>query len=272
MRTIVAFVVIAVLGCAVAGCADPNIKPTNVKFGSSTDAMTMGPTLRMLSERDRPIDDRQVLPTQCTEPSPDAVIAFSRSLQGQASFQETGAPTVSGSFNAQANELATSLGGRTAGVLALRDGLFAACQAYVNGVLGHDAYALILSQYGNLLVAVAGTASGGNPAVFSAQDSMMVGMLVACISENDPTRIRPYLPNGKIALNPLLTPKACTRLIDKIANKILAKQTVASKTPADKSKAAGTQQVTKTAITKTITKTSGPAPAEGAGGAGGATK
>ena len=36
-----------------------------------------------------------------------------------------------------------------AGVVALRDGLYAACQAYANGVLGQDAYSLILEPVRN---------------------------------------------------------------------------------------------------------------------------
>jgi hypothetical protein len=254
------------LGALAAGCADPNIKPTHVDFGtaSGTDTITMGPTLRMVMERPRPIDAGPPIPTQCSEPSPDAVIAFTRSLQGQANYSETGGPTVGGNFTASANETATQLPGRTQGVLALRDGLFAACQAYANGVLGHDAYALILSQYGNLLVAVAGQQTGGSPAVYSAQESMTVGLLVACISENDPTRIRPVV-HGKIALNPLLRPEVCRQLIAKIAAAAAPKIKVAkAQTPAANAK--GTQQVTKTAITKTVTKTSGPAPAPAAPG------
>jgi len=62
--------------------------------------------------------------------------------------------------------------GRTAGVVALRDGLYAACQAYANGVIGKDAYALIISQYGNLLVALAsGGVTGGAAAPASAAGS-----------------------------------------------------------------------------------------------------
>jgi hypothetical protein len=120
--------------------------------------------------------------------------------------------------------------GRTAGVVALRDGLYTACQAYANDVIGKDAYSLILSQYGNLLVALAGggggataaaadaskaaapaaaTPSGGagsgsgaaTPAKASTssaapaedvqvalmQQQALQAMLVACISETDPT-------------------------------------------------------------------------------------
>ena len=268
---LISLVTLGILGTLIAGCADPNIKPTHVEFGerSGTDAISMGPTLRMITERPRSIDGGFPVATQCSEPSPDAVIAFSRSLQGQASYAETGGPTIGGNFTASANEAATQLAGRNAGVLALRDGLFAACQAYVNGVLGHDAYALILSQYGNLLVALTGQQTSGTPAAYTAQESMALGLMVACISENDPTRIRPILASGKADINPLLKPEVCASLLKQIASGTLlkaAKPKVAGASPSAKG---GAQQVTKTAITKTVTKTSGPAPA-GAAGAGGA--
>ncbi len=79
----------------------------------------------------------------------------------------TGSGEGEGGGTFERSEQITALEGRNAGVLALRDGLYTACQAYVNGVIGHDAYALILSQYGNLLVALAGAqpvATGQCPA------------------------------------------------------------------------------------------------------------
>ena len=102
-------------------------------------------------------------------------------------------------------------------MLALRDGLYAACQAYVNGVLGHDAYSLVLSQYGNLLVALAGTKTSGTPVGYTAQESAILGMMVACLSEHDPTRIRPSLASGKPDLNPLLSVKGCSYLLSQLA-------------------------------------------------------
>jgi hypothetical protein len=50
-----------------------------------------------------------------------------------------------------------------AGVVALGDGLYAACQAYANGVLGQDAYSVILSQYGTLLVRLVSASSALDP-------------------------------------------------------------------------------------------------------------
>jgi hypothetical protein len=43
------------------------------------------------------------------------------------------------------------LAGRSTALLALRDALFRACEAYANGIIGSDAYALVLSRYGQLM-------------------------------------------------------------------------------------------------------------------------
>jgi hypothetical protein len=64
-----------------------------------------------------------------------------------------------------------ALAGRSTALLGLRDGLFRACEAYANGVIGADAYALVLSRYGQLMTTLflgqdvtgaAGTAAGGS--------------------------------------------------------------------------------------------------------------
>ncbi len=223
MRCVVTFSLLCGLGIGIAGCANPNTKPTHLSFGMTTDAVTMGPALRMVTERPRPIDSGPPLPTICTEPSPDVAIAFGKSLAATGSVTESGGTSGSGSVTATSTETATALAGRTAGVLALRDGLYAACQSYSNGVLGHDAYAVILSQYGNLLVALAGTGTGGNPTTYTSQDAAVGAMLVACLSEHDPTRIRPVAGNGQPITNPLLSLRSCNYLIGQIARgKLLA--------------------------------------------------
>lgn len=196
-----------------AGCADPNISPVPFNLGSATSTVAVGPNLRIVSERLRAIPATgAILPTACAEPSPDVAIAFGRAFAANASYSQPSGPTASGAFNASQTELATALEGRTAGVLALRDGLSAACQAYVNGVIGQDAYALILSQYGNLLVALAGTGTAGSaPPKITAQETAQSALLVSCISAYDVTRL-----GGEP--NPLLSPRRCGRLLDAIVN------------------------------------------------------
>lgn len=261
MRRAIAIGFLCGLGIGIASCADPNTKPTYLAFGSTSDTVTMGPALRMVTERPRQIDNGPPLPTICTEPSPDVAVAFGKSLSAQGSVTETGGTSGSGSVSGATTEAATALAGRTAGVLALRDGLYAACQSYVNGVLGHDAYAVILSQYGNLLVALAGTGTAGNPTSYTAQETAIAAMLVACVSEHDPTRIRPTWPNGKVAINPLLSEARCKALLNSIAaGRLLAppKKTAAAAQPKKETKlAAGEKLIT---TTKTVMEKDGPPP------------
>jgi hypothetical protein len=258
MRYAIIVAAICSLGAVVAGCADPNTKATHVGFGTGTDTMTMGPALRMVSERDRPVGpDGPIVPTVCTEPSPDVAVAFGRSFSGQGSYSETGGPSISGNVSAATTETATQLAGRTAGVLALRDGLYAACQSYVNGVLGHDAYAMILSQYGNLLVAMAGTGNGGNPTPYTPQEAAITAMLVACISEHDPTRIHPYARRPGDSVNKLLDYNHCNALLGDIrSGKLLAPKAKPAAAPANKKQAQGPKAGEKVTVT-TVTEKSG---------------
>jgi hypothetical protein len=113
--------------------------------------------------RERPVD-REVTRVFCQAPSPDwaTAIAMQQQLNASGNFFQgsQGQFAASGSYA----ETISAMAGRTSGVIALRDGLYNACQAYANGVIGKDAYALILSQYGYLLVALAGNNSGGGGA------------------------------------------------------------------------------------------------------------
>jgi len=258
MRRAILIAAFCGLNVGIAGCADPNTKPTRIEFGTTTDTVTMGPALRLVSERPRALEDGQWLPTMCSEPSPDVAVAFGRSIAAQGSVTQPNGPGGSGSLNVATTETATALAGRTAGVLALRDGLYAACQSYVNGVLGHDAYAIVLSQYGNLLVALTGNQTAGSPATYTAQESAIAAMLVACISEHDPTRIRPMTARGKPDTNKLLSLAGCRKLLDAIASgRVLAppKKAATTKTPTKKEASLNPGEKV---VTKTVMEKSGP--------------
>jgi hypothetical protein len=100
----------------------------------------------------------------CAEPSPDVANALSTTLSLAAKGGSGGA-TGEGSLGYGTSEAILAMAGRTASVVALRDGLFRACEAYANGIIGRNAYGLILSQYGDVLVTLmlgenAATAAG----------------------------------------------------------------------------------------------------------------
>ncbi|MCJ2082976.1 hypothetical protein [Methylobacterium sp. J-090] len=181
---------------------------TDLEFGTTKALATTG-NLRLVTERFRPMPDGYpALATVCTEPSPDYAIAFGQKADGNVKVtlpQGSG----EGGLKVETTEQATPLAGRTAGVLALRDGLYAACQAYANGTIGHDAYAIILSQYGTLLVALT---SSGTAGVASRDDAgrraTLSALLVSCISEFDRTRLAP-------PQNPLLDLRFCRNVLSR---------------------------------------------------------
>ncbi|MFL1876026.1 hypothetical protein ACIKT0_12700, partial [Hansschlegelia beijingensis] len=127
-----------------------------------------------------------------------------------------GAPVGSGAagFDGSTTEEVSKGDGRAAAVLALRDGLYAACQSYANGIIGHDAYAVILSQYGHLRVALVGggradpaKAGAVTVATVDARKSTLSTLLVACVSGHDRTRIGSWGPN------PILTTTFCRNVM-----------------------------------------------------------
>jgi hypothetical protein len=95
----------------------------------------------------------------CAEPSPDtmsAIAAAARAAGGNGEVQANLSYAVSQS--------AASIGIRTPTIQLLRDGLYRACEGYLNGVLDKTAYEIILRNYDRIMVALlAIDAAGGFP-------------------------------------------------------------------------------------------------------------
>jgi hypothetical protein len=124
----------------------------SLKLGSASALATPG-DIRIITERAErapsPHGDGRII---CSEPSPDISKALSTALQLSAAAKApSGVTPVQGSLGYNTAQAAAELAGRTASVVALRDGLYRACEAYANGIIGRDAYGLILAHYGDLL-------------------------------------------------------------------------------------------------------------------------
>jgi hypothetical protein len=185
---------VALLGVGQVGCKSwirpgvDNPIPLNTAspFVQGSAVLLPGADYHLVTVRTGPIlsrqPDGQVIPGQdvlCSEPSPDWAIAFGTAMAGAASGGASGGPSGSISGSASTTEAITAMAGRTAGVVALRDGLYSACQAYANQLIGKDAYSLILSQYGNLLVALASGGGGGAASTPSTSSAPPPGVAVA---------------------------------------------------------------------------------------------
>lgn len=246
---LVAAVVVVFVSIILAGCS-PNMNVAQVGFGDSKGIVSGG-NLRLVTERKKLPNPNIV----CTEPSPDYAVAFDRTRK----VIVTPPAEASGSkvdIDASPAEDITTGTGREAGVLALRDGLYTACQSYANGVIGQDAYAIILSQYGNLLVALVGKDDAAAKVQPSGAQSAFSALLVACISQHD--KSRSY--QGE---NILLTPSFCSQVLKKALNANLSASGTTTgsgskekKTAqADKATAGSSKTTTETNSSKTTTVT-----------------
>ena len=104
--------------------------------------------VRIITRRNRPYPGSSYVGSVvCTEPSPDVAKAISAAAALSASVANKG----SGAAGGASAEAVAELAGRSTALLGLRDGIYRACEAYANGVIGADAYALVLSRYGQLM-------------------------------------------------------------------------------------------------------------------------
>lgn len=179
-----------------AGCS-PNLSVSQQQFGSSQVMIAPG-NLRLITERQR--DGQAIV---CTEPSPDYAVAFGTKVTANLKVTPpTGGTAIdTAGTSIDRTETVTAGAGRAAAVLALRDGLYAACQAYANGVIGKDAYSLVLSQYGELLAAVV-----NEKATQPYSNDGLAALVTACISAFDSTR-------GSYSRNPLLNVSDCRAVL-----------------------------------------------------------
>jgi hypothetical protein len=125
--------------------------------------------VRIVTQRIQPVMHNEIV---CTEPSPDVAKALSTAVQASGQGGN-GTVTAGLAFAGGSAEALAELAGRSTALLGLRDGLYRACEAYANGSIGADAYALIMSRYGQLMTTlflgqdITGAAGAGGKALAS---------------------------------------------------------------------------------------------------------
>jgi hypothetical protein len=139
------FAVVTVAGCSI---LEDNVARGYAQNGRFATAATFTTAdIRIITQREHPVFHHQVI---CTEPSPDVAKALSAALEAAGQGGNAGT-TGSFGFGGSSAETVQELAGRSTALLGLRDGLYRACEAYANGAIGADAYALVLSRYGQLM-------------------------------------------------------------------------------------------------------------------------
>ena len=134
------------------GCAQAWREYSNSRVGQDVPTMVTTADVRVITSRDNPRAPGNKI--VCVEPPPDVAKALQASLGGGLAVDATGIGNGNIQVDYHTSEALAELTGRVPGLLALRDGLFRACEAYANGSIGDAAYALILSRYGDILTTV----------------------------------------------------------------------------------------------------------------------
>jgi hypothetical protein len=101
--------------------------------------------LLLVTDRGGPSKNERIV---CAEPSPDAIMGIAASGALEASIAEQGSAKIATSLAEAIGEL----GQRTPTIQLLRDALYRACEANLNGKLSNDDYRDILYGYDDLVV------------------------------------------------------------------------------------------------------------------------
>jgi len=183
------FISLPLLGCSI---LEDEVARGYAQRGSLTPATFTTADIRIITQRINPVTGTQVT---CTEPSPDVAKALSTAAQLSASGGNAGTTGNLGAGGASA-EAVEALAGRSTALLGLRDGLYRACEAFANGAIGVDAYALVLSRYGQLMTTL-----------FLGQDiTSAAGTETGVLAQSPPVTVNVSTAGGVSAGQPLNAP------------------------------------------------------------------
>ena len=130
---------------AIDGCSRPFYKAFPLDTSPPTSlSLDARQRVVLVTDQGGPQGDRRVV---CAEPSPDvfAAAAISAGLDAK-----VGPDTIGGSLTSA--ESAGALAFRSQTIQLLRDGLYRACEAYLNGVIKADEYGRIIAAYDEMLI------------------------------------------------------------------------------------------------------------------------
>jgi hypothetical protein len=152
MNRAIGVAVWAALVVACGGCDGTIFRTFDLKQGQS---LSIDARQRLVlvgyRDTDRKRPDGTMVQHQivCTEPSPDALVAKAAAVAASAT-----SPQVAAALGASMTESAASIGIRTPTIQLLRDGLFRACEAYLNEAIGKHEYQAILFNYDRIMTAL----------------------------------------------------------------------------------------------------------------------
>lgn len=141
-RIVATMIIILVITFCIGGCAVHQFSIDDDNPGSvSVDAKRR---LVFVTKQGGPEHNQRVI---CAEPSPDVFTAIAASAQGDVDMGGQ-----KGDVAMSIAQSASSFGQRTQTIQLLRDGLYRACEAYMNGALGKKEYNELLHGYDELMI------------------------------------------------------------------------------------------------------------------------
>ena len=186
---------LAIGSVALGGCSSTIFK----RFDADQGSVSLDARQRTIIsvERGTPPESHRVV---CAEPSPDALATMAASAAASAGVsglpQLPGSAEVASSFTSA--EQAALIGARNSTIQLLRDGLYRACEAYMNGALGDFGYGLVLVNYGRVMVSLL-TADG------LAHPPMMPPVVIGSMTGNLTTSVKGSASAPASGQNPALS-------------------------------------------------------------------
>lgn len=138
-------------------CTSAIHKPVVLDTSPAT-SISLDGKQRMIVAIEKGKDKQKVV---CAEPSPDALVGIAASASAGLGLAGKGNLDVAGSLA----EAVQTVGKRTQTIQLLRDGLYRACEAYMNGAISKGEYKVLLSRiddFAVVLVALDGITGGLN--------------------------------------------------------------------------------------------------------------
>ena len=143
---------------ALAGCSNYIFEEFDLDGRNTSKSIDVKQRVILVTKEGGKTRDRKIV---CAEPSPDALSASAASAAGSSALNlpgTAGQPGGSGGggLAVARNESAASIAIRTQTVQLLRDGLYRACEAYLNGAIDQNQYNVIIVNVHKLMVTLIG--------------------------------------------------------------------------------------------------------------------
>lgn len=146
------------------GCANYIFETFNTDTRGDSISMDAKQRVLLVTHEGGKTRDRKIV---CAEPSPDAYSVSAASASGSIAYSVPGAPGANGAagtpgtqggggLSGGRNETGASLAMRTQTVQLLRDGLYRACEAYMNGAIDQFQYNVLLVNMDRLMTTLMG--------------------------------------------------------------------------------------------------------------------